>query len=196
MLPSQSDLQEVKELQTIEANPKENASEYVPVVPVMSMQAMQLQPIAENVEDHRPSVKTITTLPKFNIRNSIRYTANQRFKVKKKRRKRRRKEEDEEEEEDDDVDEDYDIWNRPRIENAEAHSKGRQEILTEYDQIHSNIDHFLDLMLENETECDKLVQLMCNKKLTSKDLSKQNKQCDEYELFDILRLNDDEDDGG
>merc|ERR1712228_1015939 len=58
------------------------------------------------------------------------------------------------------------------------------------------MDNFIDLMLENETECNKLSQLMCNKKLTSKDLSKENRDCNKYQLFDILRLNDENDDGG
>lgn len=58
------------------------------------------------------------------------------------------------------------------------------------------MDNFVDLLLEEEKEFDKLSQLMCNKKLTTKDLTKRNRDCDKYQLFDILRLGDDKDDGG
>ena len=52
------------------------------------------------------------------------------------------------------------------------------------------------IRLEEEHEIDKLGQLMCNKKLKTKDLTKKNRNCEKYQMFDILRFGDEKDDGG
>merc|ERR1711933_543506 len=62
----------------------------------------------------------------------------------------------------------------------------KQVILREYE--HLGLSAFADLMTENETECDKLSELLCNDKFAIMH--------SEHQMMDALNFSDDGDDGG
>merc|ERR1712129_641012 len=82
---------------------------------------------------------------------------------------------------------DDDIWHRPPLDNED----GKALIVGEYEELmrsDESIKAFIDLLIEDETECDKLSKLLCGAKQSTKHARN--------ELFDALQWNDDNDDGG
>ena len=165
-------------------------------------QSVLLQPIHENhaAHDRRETYQHITTLEPFHNKMSIEYRGHQKFK--KKRSKRRRKKRGRDDLEDDghdvdfDDDEEYEIWRRPPAD-IDANNDGRHQMMMQYGNI-EGMDPVLELLLEDETQCDVLERLMVNKRITTKDLTKNTKDRDpgRYQMFDILNLGDEDDDGG
>merc|ERR1712187_125190 len=83
-----------------------------------------------------------------------------------------------------------DIWHRPALENEaklKANEDGKALIVGEYAD--ESMKAFIDLLIENETECDALSQLLCKQRWNDKSF-------DGLQMFDPLRLSDDSDDGG
>ena len=126
-------------------------------------QSVLLQPIHENhaAHDRRETYQHITTLEPFHNKMSIEYRGHQKFK--KKRSKRRRKKRGRDDLEDDghdvdfDDDEEYEIWRRPPAD-IDANNDGRHQIMMQYGNI-EGMDPVLELLLEDETQCDVLERL-------------------------------------
>eukprot|EP01084_Bolivina_argentea_P140561 247065_1 len=68
------------------------------------------------------------------------------------------------------------VSDTPSRPNNRQDEEARQEIMSKYDGI-KGISDFIDLMLLNETECVKLAELLCNKNIKRKDLTKENRNC-------------------